>query len=171
MKKLSSLSPKCIANKGSKISQNGVFAKENLKKGELIAVWGGYIYDLKEFRALPSPTDEYPVQVYDTHFIGPKPGDVLDPCEMFNHSCDANAGVKGQIILIARRDIKKGEEICFDYETTNITDLVFTCNCGSRICRKKITGNSWKNPSFQKKYKGYLSYYIEEKIKKLKKIR
>lgn len=165
---LSFLSPKCVVSKKSKISNFGVFAKKDLQKGELIAVWGGFIYTLKEFKKLPSPVNEYPVQITDKHFIGPKTVKHLDNCEMFNHSCDPNAGVRGSLILVARRDIKKGEEICFDYETTNSVDLVFDCNCGSPKCRKQINGNSWKNPVFQKNNKGYLSFYIEQKIKKLK---
>lgn len=171
MRKHSFLSPKCVATSKSKIHRYGVFAKENIKQGELIAIWGGYIMTLDELRKLPREIldYEYPVQIYENFFLGPKSVEDLDDCEMFNHSCNANAGVKGQNILVARRNIKTGEEICFDYETTDTQDLNFTCKCGAKNCRKKIDGTSWKNLKFQKANKGYLSYYIEEKIKKLKK--
>lgn len=169
MNNLSFLSSKCEVCKKNEINKYGVFAKKNINKNELIAVWGGYIYTMKEFQKLPSPVSEYPVQVSDKHFIGTEEtGNYLDDCERFNHSCDANAGIKGQILLIARKNIKKGEEVCIDYETINTTDTNFICDCGSKDCRKRIKGNSWKKPAFQKKYKGYFSYYLEEKIKKLK---
>ncbi|PIY79049.1 MAG: SET domain-containing protein-lysine N-methyltransferase [Candidatus Pacebacteria bacterium CG_4_10_14_0_8_um_filter_43_12] len=171
MRKHSYLSPKCEANNSSKIHRYGVFAKENIQKGELIALWGGYIITLAELRKLPREIldYDYPVQIYKNFYLGPKSEKDLDDCEMFNHSCHANAGVKGQNILVARRKIKAGEEICFDYETTDTQDLKFTCKCGAKKCRGKINGTSWKNPKFQRSSKGYLSFYIQEKIKKLKK--
>lgn len=171
MRKHSYLSPKCIAQNNSKIHRYGVFAKEDIKRGELIALWGGYIITLDELRKLPKRIldYEYPVQIFENFYLGPKSVKDLDDCEMFNHSCHANAGVKGQNILVARRKIKAGEEVCFDYETTDTQDLKFTCKCGVKNCRGKIDGSSWKNLQFQKKNRGYFSWYIQEKIKKLNK--
>lgn len=165
------MSPKCKAQNNSTIHRYGVFAKEDIKKEELIALWGGYVITLKELRKLPRTIldYDYPVQIFENFYLGPKSAKNLDDCEMFNHSCHANAGVKGSIILVARRKIKAGEEICFDYETTDTQDLKFTCRCGDKNCRGKIDGTSWQNPKFQKSNAGYLSFYIQEKIKRLKK--
>lgn len=126
---------------------------------------------LDEVENLPADFLElgYPVQIYEGFFLGPKKEEELDDVEMFNHSCDHNAGVKGQNILVARRDIQAGEEICFDYETTDSEGLSFICHCGSQKCRKVIDGSSWKKPGFQKKNKGYFAWYLENKIKLLKK--
>jgi len=64
-----------------------------------------------------------------------------------NHSCDPNcvAWIEGQHIWIdAERDIKKGEELAYDYEYDflpeyTIDDLAFyECRCGSRKCRGTI---------------------------------
>jgi len=166
------LSPKCEVQKGSEIHRQGVFAKENIKKGELIALWGGYSMSTKEVEELPKKVLDfgYPVQVLDNFYIGPKKTSELDDAEMFNHSCDPNAGVKGQIVLVARKNIESGEEICFDYETTDTIELEFNCECGSKNCRGKIDGSSWKNPEFQRKNRDYFSWYILEKIKRLKKV-
>ena len=170
MRRHSYLSPKCETSNDSKIHRYGVFAKENIQKGELIAIWGGYIITLDELRKLPREIldYDYPVQIYENFYLGPKSEKDLDDCEMFNHSCYANAGVKGQNILVARRKVKAGEEICFDYETTDTEGLDFQCSCSSPKCRGHITGDSWKDPKFQKQNKGYFSWYIEEKIKKLR---
>ncbi len=164
------LSPKCKALSDSPIHRFGVFALTNISKGELIALWGGFAMTRKEVQNLPKEvlTYEYPVQIYPGFWIGPKKKSELDDCEMFNHSCDANAGVKGQIVLVARRNIKKGEEICFNYQTTDTQDLHFVCKCGAKNCRRKIDGQAWKNPKFQKEYQGYFSWYIQEKINKLR---
>lgn len=164
------LTPKCKAG-NSGIHRWGVMAVKNIKKDELVAVWGGWVMTFKEYQKLPKVIKnfEYPVQIYPGFFIGPKKQSELDDAEMFNHSCDANAGVKGQNVLIARRDIKKGEEVCFDYETTDTEGLDYICKCGAKDCRKNITGQSWKNPLFQKKYAGFFSWYIQEKINRLEK--
>ncbi len=63
------------------------------------------------------------------------------------------------------RDIKKGEEITFDYAvcmTSNILNM--HCLCGKNNCRKLITGDDWKIEELQKKYAGYFQPYIQEKI-------
>lgn len=162
------LSPKCGAKRSSKIHRYGVFAKEIIQKGDLIVIWGGYIITIDELRKLSNEMLVYPVQIFENFYLGPGSVKDLDDSEMFNHSCDANAGVKGQNILVARRKIQAGEEVCFDYETTDTQHTKFTCECGSKNCRGEIDGTSWKDPAFQRKYRGYFSYYIQEKIKKLK---
>ena len=68
------------------------------------------------------------------------------------------------------RNIKKHEEITFDYATTVSrsigSDIVFEmeCKCGTKNCRKKITEDDWKLRKLQKKYNGYFSQYLLEKI-------
>jgi SET domain-containing protein len=167
------LSPKCEARKTSPISRYGMFAKKKIKKNELILVWGGSVLTKKDMAKLPKAVSdhEYPLQVYPGIFFGPKRTGDIDQAEMVNHSCDPNAGIKGQCVLVARRDIKPGEEITYDYETTDTEDMNFKCNCGSKICRGRIDGGSWKKPEWRKKNKDYLSWYITEKIMKFKQIK
>lgn len=170
MRIYSYLSPKCATKlQDSQIHRNGVFATAPIKQGELVAIWGGYIMTTEEFERLPKEIFDYqyPVSVYHGFLIGPKLIEHLkDDCEMFNHNCDANAGVKGQIVLLARRDIQPGEEVCFDYETTESGGMHMECLCGSHKCRKLITGEAWRDPEFQKAYRGYFSWYIQEMIDK-----
>lgn len=111
---------------------------------------------------------DYPVQIFDGLYLGPKKAEDLDDSEMFNHSCNPNAGVKGQNILVGRKDIKAGEEICFDYETTDFQGLNIICKCDSKNCRGEITGSSWRDPKFQRRNRGYFSWYLQEKINNLK---
>ena len=170
MRTHSILSGKCSLKRSS-LGGYGVFAVAKIKKGELICVWGGIAYSYKEICELSKKHPHYatnPISVYDGYYLGPVNKYDLDDGERFNHSCDPNAGVKGQIILVARRDIKKGEEICFDYDTTETCDEgSFKCKCGAKNCREVVDGSSWKKPQFQKKNRGYLSWYIEEKIRKI----
>jgi SET domain-containing protein len=57
-----------------------------------------------------------------------------------NHSCEPNAFMKivsDHILFIALRDIKAGEEITIDYESTLHSDSK-RCTCGARTCRGTI---------------------------------
>ena len=69
--------------------------------------------------------------------------------------------------MTATRDIKKGEEVTYDYAMTDADyDYSFKCNCGSKDCRKVITTNDWKSPALRRRYKGYFSWYVQGKIDK-----
>ena len=165
------LSPKCHVRE-SRIDRLGVFAKKPIKKGEIITIWGGAIYSSSEIDSYAIRYPHFrthPFGVYEGYYMGPvHPKDPIDDAERFNHSCNANAGIKGQIILVARRDISSGEEIFFDYETveTSIDGLDFNCRCGERNCRKKIDGSAWKRSDFVRMNKDCLSWFIQEKLKK-----
>lgn len=57
-----------------------------------------------------------------------------------NHSCDPNAYMKilyGHILFMALRDIRPGDEITIDYESTLHSDTK-RCSCGARDCRGTI---------------------------------
>src|SRR4030095_12204170 len=57
-----------------------------------------------------------------------------------NHSCEPNAFMKilyNHILFIALRDIKPGEEITIDYESTLHSDKK-RCGCGAQTCRRTI---------------------------------
>lgn len=162
------LSPKCEVKMKDAIHRYGVFAKEDITQGELLTIWGGCVITREQMNNMPKDI-QYPIQVYDDLYFGPTKKEEIDDAEMFNHSCMPNAGVKGSIILVARRDIQKGEEICFDYETTDTEEMDFLCSCGTKACRKIINGKAWMNKEFQEKNKGYFSWYLEEKIEKMHK--
>jgi hypothetical protein len=55
-----------------------------------------------------------------------------------NHSCDANASVRGRSI-IAWSCIKAGDQITLDYtKTEQKLAEPFDCNCGSKYCKGRI---------------------------------
>jgi hypothetical protein len=64
------------------------------------------------------------------------------PENFVNHSCDANAYIDFQALsLRASRKIEKGEEIAYNYFTTDYeNEDVFDCHCGAKNCKKRITG-------------------------------
>lgn len=72
-----------------------------------------------------------------------------------NHCCHSDmAWYEGDDLLVAMRDIRAGEEICYDYALTeNHPDFAFPeCLCRAAKCRGRITGNDWMIPELQEKY-------------------
>jgi hypothetical protein len=118
----------------------GVFAGAPIAKGTLIMKMEGVRLRSPEVeRAIAEkkirPDD--PFQVGEELFI------VLDRLPyLFNHSCEPNAGFRSGTRLVALRDIKKGEEIRYDYSAVVCTHCQWSmrCRCGSTLCRK-VVGN------------------------------
>lgn len=153
----------------SGIDRRGVFACKPVKKGEVISVWGGFIITQKEFNRLSKnifkEIDNYATKVADGFYLVSSKRGVLEDDDFFNHSCNPNAGIKGHLLMVAMRDITAGEEVTYDYAMTDADfNYSFKCNCGAGSCRKIITTRDWKNPALQKKYRGYFSWYVQEKI-------
>ena len=111
-----------------------VFAKRNYKKGETVWVLSGDKMTSKSVEVLQA---KYLRGIIDPLQVGPQEYILLDsPSIYFNHSCAPNAGVRYKSTLAALRDIKKGDEITYDYSTT--IDETFECKCGSKQCRGGI---------------------------------
>lgn len=85
-----------------------------------------------------------------------------------NHSCDPSTWFEDDITMTARRDIAEGEEITYDYSTTEsyIDPEMETivCRCGSPVCRGRILGEDWQRPELQARYDGHWMSYLGAKI-------
>jgi len=153
----------------------GVFASETIRKNTLLIVFGGYVLTREEEEKLPIEIRDIAIRIEKDFVLGIIDKSQLGSIDCYvNHNCEPNAGIKGQISLVAMRNIKKGEEITFDYGTVlyhanSEPDYEFKCLCGSKNCRGKITQYDWMLSKLQKKYEGYFPYYITEEIEKLKK--
>ncbi|HRZ85482.1 MAG TPA: SET domain-containing protein-lysine N-methyltransferase [Candidatus Paceibacterota bacterium] len=153
----------------SGISGKGVFAVKDIKKGEYLCIMDGEEMTINEMiRRVDEEESEEgsdPLQIDNNKYI-----DLTEVPRSFNHSCDPNAFISGKNTLKAMKDIKKGEEITYDYSTTmndnaeiinegGDEDYVWTCkcNCGSKNCRGII--NQFK--TLPKKLK---DYYLKNKL-------
>ena len=78
-----------------------------------------------------------------------------------NHSCDPNPWWADSDSIVARRDIRAGDEVTYDYSTCDI-DLVFTlaCRCGTPRCRKKISNRDYLDPRWQEQYGSNLPPHV-----------
>lgn len=133
----------------SAVEGKGVFATALIKKGQMICQFRGTRRSIQEIKDLYKTGDERiddPLQIEPQVYI-----DLDEPYIYFNHSCSPNAGMRGSGELFALRDTAPGEEIMFDYSTTEWTDdeawgINWTdnwripCHCSSSDCRKQIGG-------------------------------
>ena len=90
-----------------------------------------------------------------------------DNSECMNHSCNPSCWFDGDDKMVATRDIQAGEEVCYDYATSEAeesTHFPMNCCCGQQECRKVIRGDDYKNRQFQEKYKGHFTSFIQSKI-------
>jgi hypothetical protein len=142
---------------------SAVHCVEPIAAGEVIAVWGGRIVDAAGLAELPDAIREHSLQVEDALYLASIIPD--DAADYMNHSCDPNAGLSGQITLMAMRDIAAGEEITFDYAMTDSSPYdEFACACGKPACRGRVSGNDWKLPELQARYAGWFSPYLQRRI-------
>jgi hypothetical protein len=128
-----------------------------MQAGERLAIFGGHIMPVDQEPEFEDDKGDFALQIDEQFVIGAAKGDELEAADYFNHSCDPNAGFKGQIFLVAMRDISTGEEITFDYamvlhELKDALPYAFDCLCGSPNCRGIVTDNDWKLPEVQKRY-------------------
>jgi hypothetical protein len=166
-KTTSYLSPKLESRPNQQKGGVGVFAREAVQAGELLVVWGGDVVNGERLEQLPTQTRQHTIQVEENLYLMPiRPP---EPADYVNHSCDPNAGLSGQIVLLALRNIEPGEEICFDYATCDGSPYdEFICECGTPNCRGRVTGNDWSRPELWERYAGYFSPYLQRRIERLK---
>jgi len=157
----------------TKLNGNGIYASGDIKKNELLNIAGGYVMTADEESKLPEKFRDSGLQIAENFVLSNKKELEIEDSGYFNHSCEPNAGFHGQIFLVAMRNIKRGEEITFDYamvlhQSKNVKKYKMKCLCGEKYCRGFITDSDWKKKELQKKYDGYFQYFLQEKINKIK---
>jgi hypothetical protein len=156
------LSSKLARRENPRKAGHGVYALAPVAAGELLAVWGGRVATEADVAEM---TDRrYTLQVEEGLFL--VPAGPVDDAELINHSCVPNAGLSGQIGLVALRDIACGEEVCYDYAMSDTSPLTmgFGCACGEPGCRRRVEADDWTRPELQRRYAGHFSPYIVRRI-------
>lgn len=146
----------------SKIKGIGVFAVSNIKTGQKIAD-GIHEEDYEELILWAKfKKFDKEIQMKIRHFCIGNPDGFIPPENLdfnklsiewyMNHSCKGNVGFNKKGDFIAIRNIRKGDELSYDYGLAESNPKFrMECRCRSKNCRKIITGNDWKNESFRKK--------------------
>jgi len=145
----------------------GVFTDKAFKKGEVIGKSKGKLYTREQLLKKDSWALDHSLQIGENLYMGPA-NDVED---FVNHSCNPNSGhkIRGKSAkLVAIKDIKKGDEITFDYSTTMYNSgEEMKCYCGNKKCRKLIKDFNHLPKKIRKKYidMGIVPKYIIKKLK------
>jgi SET domain-containing protein len=162
------LSPKTRIGE-SHIEGRGLFARSRIRKGEIVAIKGGHVYDARTLAKVKGRVAVSYIQIADRFFIGALTAEEVARNKIFiNHSCAPNLGIRGQIMYIALRDIMAGEELTYDWAMEANSSDRTRCRCGTRRCRRVLTGRDWTIPRLQRRYRGYFSSYLEDKIRQAK---
>ena len=157
----------------SRISGNGMFAREPIKNGEAVCIVGGTVMSDEEFAAFQATYRNYNAIQIDDHLHLVEDPQVTRTLEgSMNHSCDSSTWMADEATLVARRDLKLGEEATVDYAlfTTQSAWMLDTrCRCGSPHCRRIITGDDWRREDVQERYRDHFSPFINRRIERLRK--
>jgi uncharacterized protein len=158
------LSPKTKIAK-SPIEGRGLFATGRIAKGAIVAIKGGHVLDLRTLARTRARTAASYVQIEDGFYIGARTRREVGTNKLFiNHSCDPNVGIRGQVTFVALREIAPGEELTYDWAMEENHPARTWCRCGAANCRKILTGEDWKQPALQRRYRGHFSAYLAAKI-------
>jgi hypothetical protein len=142
-----------------------VFARRSIAAGELLAVFGGDVVPGQDLSRAGPHLRRLSLQIDEDLYVV---SSVEGPGDWFNHSCDPNAGLRGQLSLVARRAIKRGEEVCYDYAMSDGSPYdEFACACGTALCRHRVSGDDWQRPELWSRYEGQFSPYLQLRIDRL----
>jgi len=161
------VNPKCELRNGRICL--GLFAKERVKKHEIVVGWSGHVVSVSQMeRLMPQCDRQYMLQIAEDLFQVPMWRKFNERADYVNHSCDPNCGfLDSSVILVAMRDIEPGEEITFDYAMTGTIAGMgdeFECTCCTPHCRGKFTGNDWRDPKLHARYGDYFASYVRRRI-------
>jgi len=137
--------------KKSNINKRGLVANKDIKKDEIIIWYKGRLISKKETESNPKFNNEKAIYLFNINSKYDLDGDYeYNTARLINHSCDPNcevAGVGLKLWIAAIKNIKKGEELSYDYGfgyDEHYKDYV--CKCGSKNCCGYIIrqGSRWR---------------------------
>jgi SET domain-containing protein len=141
-------SPRPYVIRVSPTHGHGVFATRTIRKGARIIEYRGARLprNVADERPASDPTDFYHTMLFEL-----ADGNVIDAslhgnaARWINHGCDPNCEAMeyddGRVFIFAKRTIRAGEELRYDYRLdyggrmTRRAIAAFACRCGAPSCR------------------------------------
>ncbi len=123
----------------SRIHRWGVYATERIPANRKVIEYTGEKISRKETKRRAQSTDLIYLFTLDAYWTidGSVGG---SGAEYINHSCEPNLAariIKGHILYMSLRPIKRGEELTVDYRFDKRVQKI-PCKCGSLSCRGTI---------------------------------
>jgi SET domain-containing protein len=138
----------------------GLVAKKGHRRGDKLLEFSGELVTRKNVK-----NPNAALQVEGDLFLESR--GTID--ENLNHSCAPNCCVDFRdLTLVALRDIPAGEELTFDYNTSEY-DLIeqgcdFLCCCGSENCIGHVKGFRYLDMKHRSRIKPLLSMFLRRKM-------
>ncbi len=134
---------KWVKVRKSKIHNKGVFAKRDIPNGTYMIEYVGRKITNKEADEISErEVSEGVVYLFELTSKLTLDGNIKgNDAKYINHSCEPNAeslNDEGHIWIEAVKDIKKGEEITYDYCLTTEDYKDHPCRCGAKSCKKYL---------------------------------
>ena len=125
--------------KKSNIDNRGLYAATNIKKNTKIIEYKGKIITVKETETNPKFDNNKAIYLFNLNKKYDLDGDFkYNTARLINHSCDPNCEVDGvglKLWIYAVKDIKKNDELTYDYGFSFDKDYKdFPCRCGAKKC-------------------------------------
>ena len=140
--------PRAYAVRRSGIHGRGVFATRTIRKGTTIIEYRGQrtTWEIASQRETPGADDPH-----HTFIFGLDDGTVIDAgvrgnaARWINHGCEPNCEAieydDRRVFIHARRTIRAGEELTYDYRLSFVGPIsrrareALRCHCGAKRCR------------------------------------
>ena len=150
--------------KKSNIDKKGLCASKDIKEGTKIINYIGKIISKKETEENIKFDNEKDIYLFNLNNRYDLDGDFkFNTARLINHSCDPNCEVEGvglKLWISAIKNIKKGEELTYDYGFSYDKDYKqFPCKCGKQNCAGYIvrSGSRWRIKRKFKKRKNLIA--------------
>lgn len=149
---------KNISVRGSLIHGKGLFAEEDIRKGDKIQ----YIPGPKVKMIPKNEADSEEI----ANWIGISKHFWIDTRDtifnFINHSCEPNAAIAGIRTLYALEDIPMDAEIAIDYSMTDADPYwKILCDCKNSNCRKEIRAIYTVPPEVFERHMPYIPRYFQ----------
>jgi len=146
------------------LNGKGVFAVKDIPEKTILMRVKGEVMNFAATRLL-GDREAYTIQVEKDQYILTKP-----PFCYVNHSCDPNCALDEDLFLYTIKNIKAGEQMCWDYSTSMLErSWTMSCKCGSPNCRGVIEDFDKLPLGLQNKYisSGLVLPFILRQLKKV----
>ena len=155
--------------KKSNIDKKGLYASKDIKEGTKIINYIGKIISKKETEKNTKFNNEKDIYLFNLNNRYDLDGDFkFNTARLINHSCDPNCEVEGvglKLWISAIKNIKKGEELTYDYGFSYDKDYKqFPCKCGKQNCAGYIvrSGSRWRIKRKFKKRKNLIANLFQK---------
>ena len=153
--------------KKSNIDKRGLYASKDIKEDTKIIDYVGKIISKKKSETNSKFDNEKDIYLFNLNNRHDLDGDFkFNTARLINHSCNPNCEVIGKglkLWISAIKNIKKGEELSYDYGFSYDKDYKqFPCKCGGKNCVGYIVrfGSRWRiNKKFNKQITSVSNFF------------